>query len=174
MIISCFISSSKIVKATSAYCCRRLQNIEEEKSDEELDDSLDINAEISIEDDHDKCNKTAVPMISQNDALDAQKSYPETDDEGREPINAMHYSTAHGIMWLPIDCQITTRRFFSHNIIREISGPNILAQRSIIGGVIRRAWDLLIDKSILRQIQRCKEEGARRVLQNDDWSLSLN
>ena len=36
------------------------------------------------------------------------------------------------------------------------------------------AWDLFIDESMLRHIQRCTEEKARRVLQTDDWCVSLH
>ena len=79
------------------------------------------------------------------------------------------------VTWLPIDCQqITPRRFSFHNIIRETSGPSNLAQRSIAGGVVCSSWKLLIDESMFCHIQRCAEEEARRVLQNDDWFLSLN
>ena len=80
----------------------------------------------------------------------------------------MYYSTVYGITWLPIDCQQTTPgRFSSLNAIRETSGPSTLAQRNI-ECVVRSAWNLLIDKSMLRYIQRCTEEETRRVLQNDD------
>ena len=33
---------------------------------------------------------------------------------------------------------------------------------------------LFIDKGMLRHIQRCTEEEARRVLQTDDWRVSLH
>ena len=83
----------------------------------------------------------------------------------------MYYSTARSIRWLPIDCQqITSGRFSFHNIIRETSGPSNLAQCSIAGGVVHTVLNLLIDESMLRHIQRCTEEEAHRVLQNDDWS----
>ena len=48
------------------------------------------------------------------------------------------------------------------------------AHRSIIKESVCSAWDLFIDESMLRHIQRCTEEEARRVLQTDDWCLSLH
>ena len=61
-----------------------------------------------------------------------------------------------------------------HNIIREAPGPSTQAHRSIITESVRSAWDLFIDEDMLRHIQRCTEEEVRRVLQTDDWRVSLH
>ena len=53
-------------------------------------------------------------------------------------------------------------------------GPSAQAHRSIIKESVRSAWNLFIDKSMLHQIQRCTEEEAQRVLQTDDWCVSLH
>ena len=55
-----------------------------------------------------------------------------------------------------------------HNICREAPGPSTQAKRSISKESVRSAWDLFIDESVLRHIQRCTEEEARRVLQTVD------
>ena len=36
--------------------------------------------------------------------------------------------------------------------------------------MVRSAWDLFIDESMLRHVQRCKEEEALRL--TDDWHVS--
>ena len=73
----------------------------------------------------------------------------------------MYYSTAHGITCLPIDRQqINLERFSSYNIMREISCPSNLAQPEIAGDALHNAWDLLIDESRMRHIQRCTEEAS--------------
>ena len=87
----------------------------------------------------------------------------------------MYYFTLHGITRSPIDRQQTTPgRFSSHVVNRETSGSGKQAQRNIDSGVVSSAWDLLINKSMLRHIQRYPEEEARSVLQNNDLSLLLD
>ena len=61
-----------------------------------------------------------------------------------------------------------------HNVIREAPGPSTQAHRSIIKESVRIACDLFIDEAMLRHIQRCTKEEARRVLQTDDWRVSLH
>ena len=60
-----------------------------------------------------------------------------------------------------------------HNVITQAPEPSAQAHRSIIKESVRSAWDLLIDESMLRHIQRCTEE-ARRVSQTHDWCVSLH
>ena len=61
-----------------------------------------------------------------------------------------------------------------HNVITQAPEPSAQAHRSIIKESVRSAWDLFIDESMLRHIQRCTEEEARRVLQTDNWCVSLH
>ena len=37
-----------------------------------------------------------------------------------------------------------------------------------------QCMDLFIDEGMLRHVQRCTEEEARRLLQTDDWRVSLH
>jgi hypothetical protein len=59
----------------------------------------------------------------------------------------------------------------SQNILEEKSAPIPYAKRSTENSVAR-SWRLLIDDSILRHIKKCTEGEARRVLQNENWTLS--
>ena len=69
--------------------------------------------------------------------------------------------------------QNNSRRRSCYQVIREAPGPSTQAHRSIIKESVRSAWDLFIDEGMLRHIQRCTEEEARRVLQIDDRRVSL-
>ena len=61
-----------------------------------------------------------------------------------------------------------------HNVITEALGPSAQVHRSIINESVRSAWDLFIDESMLRHIQRCTKEETRRVLQTNNWCVSLH
>ena len=61
-----------------------------------------------------------------------------------------------------------------HNVITEAPGPSAQAHCSIIKESVRSVWDLFFDESMLRHIQRYTKEEARRVLQTDDWCVSLH
>ena len=61
-----------------------------------------------------------------------------------------------------------------HNISTESPEPSAQAHRSIIKESVCSAWDLFIDESILRHIQRCNEEEAQKVLQTENWRVSLH
>ena len=54
------------------------------------------------------------------------------------------------------------------------AGPSPYAKRYIVGGATASSWRLLIDNYILKHIRKCTETEARRVLENNDWSLSLD
>ena len=90
-------------------------------------------------------------------------------------IRTTSFATSDGITWdLLNPNQKNFGRRSCHNVITEAPGPSAQAHRSIIKESVRSAWDLFIDESILRHIQRCTEEEARRVLQTDDWCVSLH
>ena len=55
---------SKQRQHTAEELLERLQNIEEEQSDGELDDSLDDNAETSIADDDKESGETEIPLVN--------------------------------------------------------------------------------------------------------------
>jgi hypothetical protein len=65
-----------------------------------------------------------------------------------------------------------SRRFGSHNVLREQPGPTPHATRSVSEDKVSSAWRLFIDDSILCRIKRCTEaEAARAGKQN--WSLAI-
>ena len=65
-----------------------------------------------------------------------------------------------------------SRRFGSHNVLREQPGPTPHVTRSVSEDKVSSAWQLFIDDSILRHIKRCTEaETARAGEQN--WSIAI-
>jgi len=61
-----------------------------------------------------------------------------------------------------------------HNVFKDEAGPSPHAKRYIVGGATASSWRLLIDNYILKHIRRCTETETRRILENNDWSLSLD
>jgi hypothetical protein len=53
-------------------------------------------------------------------------------------------------------------------------GPTQLAKRNISEDSVTSAWSLLIDKSTLLHIKKCTQTEAHRVLQDDNWSITLH
>ena len=97
----------------------------------------------------------------------------ETDEDQNFQNNKTSLATSDGTTNDHLDpVQNNSERRSYHNIFREAPGPSTQAKRSIFNESVRRAWDLFIDESMLRHIQRCTEEEARRVLQKDDWCVS--
>lgn len=72
-----------------------------------------------------------------------------------------------------ISTNVTGRRPHQ-NVLREVSGPTSHAKRKIVDGSASSAWRLFFNEKILRHIQQCTEEEARKKSQNPNWSLSLN
>ncbi|KAK9700417.1 hypothetical protein QE152_g31257 [Popillia japonica] len=59
------------------------------------------------------------------------------------------------------------------NILRELPRPSGLARQGIDEDKLSSAWLLIIDDRILKHIEKCTEEEARRRQEVDDWSVSL-
>ena len=107
--------------------------------------------------------------------LKIPKRFQETDEDHVQQNNATSFATSAEITWDLLDPnQNNSGRRSCHNFIREAPGPSAQAHRSIIKESVHRAWNLFIDEGILRHIQRCTEEEAGRVLQTDDWRVSLH
>ena len=64
-------------------------------------------------------------------------------------------------------------RLSSQNVLREVSGPTLLATQQIRKDSILSAFRLLVDEGMMRHIQRCTEREARGRLGDDSWSVSL-
>lgn len=65
-------------------------------------------------------------------------------------------------------------RIAAHNIVHETSGPTPHAQRHILEGSVKTAFNLLIDDSMIRHIKKCTEAEACRKLQTETWSISVD
>ena len=98
-----------------------------------------------------------------------------TDEDHVFQNNTTSFATSDGITWHFFNPnQKNSGRRSCHNVITQGPRPSAQAHRSIIKESVRSAWDLFNDESILRHIQRCTEEEARRVLQTDNWYVSLD
>ena len=161
-----------------------LQNIQEDDSDAETDiqscedvyDSREDNFD-ELESEFSSDNESLVSESSNSDISDFAdiEMNSETDEDQDLQNNTTSLAAFDGTMWDLLDpVQNNSGRRSYHNICREAPGPSTQAKRSISKESVRSAWDLFIDESVLRHIQRCTEEEARRVLQTVDWRVSLH
>ena len=78
-----------------------------------------------------------------------------------------------GTKWQVASNSPSSGRRGQQNVLRENPGASPYAKRFIISGVVSSAWRLIIDDRMLKHIQKCTVAEAHRVLEHDDWSLSL-
>ena len=99
----------------------------------------------------------------------------ETDEDHVQQNNATSFATSVEITWDLLDPnQSNAGRRSCHNVIREAPGPSTQAHCGIIKELVYSAWDPFSDEGMLHCIQRCTEEEGQRVLQTDDWRMSLH
>ena len=151
-----------------------LQNLQEDDSDAETDiqscedvyDSREDNFD-ELESEFSSDNESLVSESSNSDISDFAdiETNSETDEDQDLQNNTTSLAASDGTMWDLLDpVQNNSGRRSYHNICREAPGPFTPAKRSISKESVRSVWDLFIDESVLRHIQRCTEEEARRVL----------
>lgn len=131
----------------------------------ELSDNDSEGGEIS-DLDEDSDDENFIPPLSSDSEND------EDQDEIDLAQNNETFTSRDGSKW--IECKIgnVSGRLSSQNILRETSGATSYAKRNVDNESVLSAWLLFIDKTILDHIIKCTETEARRVLGNDDWSLS--
>lgn len=77
--------------------------------------------------------------------------------------------------WQVVETNISSSgRRGEQNVLKVIPGPSPHAKRFIVGGIVSTTWRLLIDDGTLKHIRKCTEMEARRVLQTDEWNLSIS
>ena len=171
-------------RVTALKALELLQSIQEDDSDAEIV----IESDTDVYDLHeDNRNNSEGESSSDNESLVSESSNSEisdfednetnskTDEDHVFQNNTTSFATSDRITWdLLNPNQKNSGRPSCHNVITQAPGPSAQARRSIIKESVCSAWDLFIDESMLRYIQRCTEEEARRVLQTDDWCLSLH
>ena len=170
-------------RATALKTLELLQSIQEDDSDAEIVIESDTDVYDLHEDNRDD---SEVESSSDNESLVSESSNSEisdfedetnsiTDEDHVYQNNTTSFATSDGITWdLLNPNQKNSGRRSCYNVITKAFGPPAQAHRSIIKELVRSAWDLFIDESMLRPIQRCTEEEAQRVLQIDDWCVSLH
>ena len=57
-------------------------------------------------------------------------------------------------------------------IFKDIAGPIDYAKRDIMSGCVTSAFELIIDRHIMEQIQDCIETEAHRILKKD-WTITV-
>ena len=155
-----------------------LRSIHENDSDAESDIESDRTTDV-YELHKNNCGDSESESSSDNESLVSESTNfeisdledTETDSEtnGNHQNNTTSFATSVRVTWDLLDTnQNNFGRRSCHNVIREAPGPPTQAHRGIINQSFRSAWDLFIDESMLRHIQRCTEEEARRVLQTND------
>ena len=168
---------------TALKALELLQNIQEDDSDAESDAESDASVYHLDEDNRDYSEseslfgESLVSESSNSEISDFEdtETISETDEDYVFQNNATSFATSAEITWDLLDPnQNNFGRRSCHNVIREAPAPSTQAHRSIIKESVGSAWDLFIDEGILRHIQRCTEEEARRLLQTDDWLVSLH
>ena len=161
-----------------------LQSIQEDDSDVEIVIESDADIYNLHEDNRDNSevkssfdNESLVSEFSNSEISDFEdnETNSKSDEDHVYQNNTTSFATSDRITWdLLNPNQKNSERQSCHNVITEALGPPAQAHRSIIKESVCSAWDLFIDESMLRRIQRCTEEEARRVLQTNDWCASLH
>ena len=160
-----------------------LQNIQEDNSDAESDAESDTSVYHLDEDNRDELERESlsgeslVSELLNSEIADFEdtETISETNQDHVQQNNATSFATSAEITWDLVDTnQNNSGRRSCHNVIRGAPGPSTQAHCSIIKELIRSALDVFIDEGMLRHIQRCTEEEAQRVLQTDNWHVSLH
>ena len=161
-----------------------LQSIQEDDSDVEIVIESDAGIYNLHEDNRDNSegkssfdNESLVSEFSNSEIWDFEdnETNSKSDEDHVYQNNTTSFATSDRITWdLLNPNQKNSERQSCHNVITEALGPPAQAHCSIIKESVCSAWDLFIDESMLRRIQRCTEEEARRVLQTNDWCASLH
>ena len=154
-----------------------LQNIQEDDVDSKSDAESDTSVYHLDEDNRDdsesesSSGESLVSESSNSEISDFEdtETISEMDEDHVQQNNATSFATSAEITWDLLDFnQNNSGRRSCHNLITEAPGPSTQAHRNIIKESVRSAWDLFIDEGMLRHIQKCTEEEARRVLQTYD------
>ena len=166
-------------RCTAQKALKLLQNIQEDDSDAESDTSVYHLDEDNRDDSESESSsgESLVSKSSNSEILDFEdtETISEMDEDHVQQNNATSFATSAEITWDLLDPnQNSSGRQSCQNVIREAPGPSTQAHRSIIKESVCSAWDLFIDEGMLRHIQRCTEEEPRRVLQTDNWRVSLH
>ena len=168
---------------TASKALEVLKNIQEDDSDAESDAESDMSVYHLDEDNRDdsesesSSGESLVSESSNSEISDFEdtETISETDEDHVQQKNATSFAISAEITWDLLDPnQNNSGRRSCHSVIREAPGPFTQAHPSIIKESVCNSWDLLIDEDVLRHIQRCTEEEAQRVLQTDDWRVSLH
>ena len=95
-------------------------------------------------------------------------------EQAMSDVAGHEYIGRDGTVWQVINPgDVGSGRRGQHNILCEVSGPTGHAKRDISQDKYASPWRLLINEAIIRQIKRCTELEALRVLNDDTWSTSL-
>ena len=160
-------------KHTAQKASEFLQNVQENDSDAESDAESDTSVYHLDEDNRDDSeseSSSGESLVSESSNLEISdfedtKAISETNEDHVQQNNATSFATSAEITWDLLDPnQNNSGRRSGQKVIREAPGPSTQAHRSIIKESVRSAWDLFIDKGMLRHKQRCTEEEVRRVL----------
>ena len=160
-----------------------LQNIQEDDSDAKSDAESDVSVyhlDVGNRDDLESESSSGESLVSESSNSEISdfedtETISETDEDHVQQNNATSFATSAEITWDLLDPnQNNFGRRSCHNVIGEAPWPSTQAYRSIIKKLVRSPWDPFIDEDMLRHIQRYTEEEARRVLQTDDWRVSLH
>ena len=165
-------------RVTALKALELLQSIQEDDSDAEIVIESDTDVYDLHEDNRDDSkgesssdNESLVSESSNSEISDFEdnETNSKTDEDHVFQNNTTSFVTSDRITWdLLNPNQKNSGRRSCHNAITQAPRPSSQAHRSIIKESVRSAWDLFIDESMLRHIQRCTEEEARRVLQIDN------
>ena len=101
-------------------------------------------------------NESLISVLSNSEISDFEhtKTSSEVDENRVHQNSTTSFATPAGVTWNLLDPNHNYfGRLSSHNVIREATWSPAQARRCIFKESVRSAWDLLIDKSILRCIQ---------------------
>ena len=150
------------IRVTVLKALELLQSIQED----DLDAEIVIESDTDVYDLHeDNCDDSEGESLSDNELLVSELSNSEisnfednetnskTDEDHVFQNNTTSFATSDGITWDFLNPnQKNSGRRSCRNVVTQGPGPSAQAHRSIIKELVRSAWNLFIDESMLRHI----------------------
>ena len=113
-------------------------------------------------------NKKRMRIFSSSDSEDEKTSIPSTSRNVMDEVEI----AVDGTQWIKLKAGGSRGRTPIRVIFKDIAGPTGYAKRNIMLDCVISAFELIIDKNIMKHIKDCIDTEARRVLKKD-WTVTV-
>lgn len=113
-------------------------------------------------------NKKNMRILFSSNSEDEKMSIPSTSQNVMDKIEI----AVNGKQWIKLKTGGSRGRTSVRMIFKDIAGPTSYAKRNIMLGCVTSAFELIIDRHIMKHIKDCTETKAHRVLKRD-WTITV-